>query len=111
GRKVYEAARAKLNPVLGNRLPDTERVLSLLDKAEDYSGKAANYLGRTGDALKAYRDTQGGTAKRLLAAGVAFLKNDEADAAAGDKKADAKAEGKSSGKRDNAKAKKKSSAK
>ncbi|POA99719.1 hypothetical protein C2134_04935 [Chromobacterium sinusclupearum] len=111
GRKVYEAARAKLNPVLGNRLPDTERVLSLLDKAEDYSGKAADYLGRTGEALKAYRDTQGCTAKRLLAAGVAFLKDDEADAAAGDKKADAKAEGKASGKRDSAQTKKKSSAK
>ncbi|WP_199154412.1 hypothetical protein [Chromobacterium sp. ASV23] len=111
GRKVYEAARAKLNPVLGNRLPDTARVLPLLDKAEDYSGKAADYLGRTGEALKAYRDTQGSTAKRLLAAGVAFLKDDEADAAAGDKKADAKAEGKASGKRDSAQTKKKSSAK
>lgn len=90
GRKVYEAARAKLNPALGKRLPDTKRVLSLLDKAGDYSGKAANYLGRTGEALKAYRDTQGSAAKRLLAAGAAFLKGDEADAAAGDKKADKK---------------------
>ncbi|WP_440030173.1 hypothetical protein [Chromobacterium amazonense] len=111
GRKVYEAARAKLNPLLGKRLPDAERVLSLLDKAEGYSGKAAKYLGRTGDALKAYRDSQGSTAKRLLAAGAAFLKDDKADAAAGGKKADAKAEGKASGKRDSAKTKKKTSAK
>ncbi|AUH53235.1 hypothetical protein CXB49_21820 [Chromobacterium sp. ATCC 53434] len=96
GRKLYEKARAKLNPMLGDRLPDTDRALELLDKGTEYSETASKYLGKTGAALKAYRNTKGGVVKKLLAAGAGFLKDgdDEKDGessrAAKGKKAGAK---------------------
>ncbi|WP_434632045.1 hypothetical protein [Chromobacterium sp. CV08] len=92
GRKLYEKARAKLNPMLGDRLPDADRALELLDKGKEYSETASKYLGKTGAALKGYRNAKGGVVKKLLAAGAGFLKDD------GDEK-DGKSSGDAKGKK------------
>ncbi|UTH76088.1 hypothetical protein [Chromobacterium sp. IIBBL 290-4] len=102
GRKAYEAARAKLNPMLGNRLPDTDKALEWLDKANEYSETAADYLGRGNSALNRFRKTKGSMPKRLLAAGISFLKDDAEDE--GERKPKGKQDGKAGDKKGKGKA-------
>ncbi|QEL57064.1 hypothetical protein [Chromobacterium paludis] len=76
GRQLYESARAKLNPMLGNRLPDADRAQEMLNKAQQYGETASHYLGSAGTAMRRFRNAKGSTAQKLLTAGLGFLKDE-----------------------------------